>query len=73
MRNPQIVAVGRHYGLSIATCVPADPQSKGGSEATVRIAKADVVPTEHNLRAGYESFAELERCVRGVLRPGEHA
>ncbi len=61
VRNPQIVAVGRHYGLSIATCVPADPQSKGGSEAAVRIAKADVVPTEHNLRSGYESFAELER------------
>ncbi len=61
VRNPQIVAVGRHYGLSVATCVPADPQSKGGSEATVRIAKADVVPTEHNLHPGYESFAELER------------
>ncbi len=60
MRNPQIVAVARHYGLSIATCVPADPQSKGGSEATVRIAKADIVPTEHNLRESYGSFAELE-------------
>jgi hypothetical protein len=31
--------------------VPADPQTKGGSEATVRIAKADLVPTDHNLRA----------------------
>ena len=31
VRNPQIVEVGRHYGLTIATCVPADPQSKGGS------------------------------------------
>jgi transposase len=60
VRNPQVVSVGRHYGLSIATCVPADPQSKGGSEATVRVAKADLVPTEHNLRAGYEDFAELE-------------
>jgi transposase len=60
VRNPQIVSVGRHYGLTIATCVPADPESKGGSEATVRIAKADLVPTDHNLRAGYESFAELE-------------
>jgi transposase len=60
VRNPQIVSVGRHYGLTVATCVPADPQSKGGSEATVRIAKADLVPTEHNLRANYESFAELE-------------
>jgi transposase len=60
VRNPQIVAVGRHYGLTIATCVPADPESKGGSEATVRIAKADLVPTEHNLLGNYESFAQLE-------------
>jgi hypothetical protein len=61
VRNPQIVAVARHYGLSIATCVPADPQSKGGSEATVKIAKADIVPTDHNLRPPiYEDFTELE-------------
>ena len=51
VRNPQIVSVGRHYGLTIATCVPADPESKGGSEATVGIARADLVPTDHNLRA----------------------
>ena len=53
VRNPQIVSVARHYGLTIATCVPADPQSKGGSEATVRIAKADLVPTDHNLRTAW--------------------
>jgi transposase len=65
VRNPQIVAVGRHYGLTVATCVPADPQSKGGSEATVRIATADLVPTDHNLRAAYDDFAELElECER---------
>jgi transposase len=64
VRNPRIVSVGRHYGLTIATCVPADPESKGGSEATVRIARADLVPTDHNLRAAYEDFAELEAgCV----------
>ena len=64
MRTPTIVAVGRHYGLTIATCVPADPESKGGSEATVRIARADLVPTDHNLRDEYEDFAALERaCV----------
>jgi transposase len=62
VRNPQIVSVGRHYGLTVATCVPADPESKGGSEATVRIAKADLVPTEHNLRREYEDFAELEQA-----------
>jgi transposase len=64
VRNPRIVSVGRHYGLTIATCVPADPESKGGSEATVRIARADLVPTEHNLRGEYEDFTQLENaCV----------
>jgi transposase len=62
VRNPQIVSVGRHYGLTVATCVPADPESKGGSEATVRVAKADLVPTAHNLRAAYEDFAQLEQA-----------
>jgi transposase len=65
VRNPQIVSVGRHYGLTVATCVPADPESKGGSEATVRIARADLVPTDHNLRAAYEDFGELDaECER---------
>jgi len=39
--------------------VPADPESKGGSEATVRIAKADLVPTDANLRDDYSCWAEL--------------
>jgi len=65
VRNPQIVSVGRHYGLAVATCVAADPQSKGGSEATVRIAKADLVPTDHNLRPAYADFGELEAACEG--------
>jgi transposase len=59
VRHPDMAAAGRHYGTQITTCVPADPESKGGSEATVRIAKADLVPTSANLREGYHSFAEL--------------
>jgi hypothetical protein len=39
-------------------------RARGGSEATVRIAKADLVPTEHNLRGGYEDFAALEQACR---------
>ena len=62
VRNPQIVAVAHHYGVSVQTCVRADPQSKGGSEATVRIAKADLVPTDHNLLATYGSMAELQHA-----------
>jgi hypothetical protein len=54
-----MVALGGHYGVTIATCVPADPESKGGVEATVRIAKADLVPTDTNLRDGYATWAEL--------------
>lgn len=64
VRNPQIIEIGHHYGLTIRTCVPADPQSKGGSEATVRIAKRDLVPTDINLRPGYRDFAELEDACR---------
>jgi transposase len=63
VRHPLMVAAGQHYGLTVHTCVPVDPESKGGSEATVRIAKADLVPTSANLRTGYNSFAELvEAC-----------
>jgi transposase len=59
VRHPDIVAAGRHYGTQVVTCVPADPESKGGSEATVKIAKADLVPTDANLREAYTTFAEL--------------
>jgi transposase len=64
VRNPQIVAVARHYGMSIRTCVPADPQSKGGSENTVKVAKADLVPTQANLLGEYRTFGELETACR---------
>ena len=59
VRHPVLVAAGRHYGLEVQTCVVADPESKGGSEATVRLAKADLVPTEANLLEEYRSFGEL--------------
>ena len=62
VRNATIVEVSRHYGLTIQTCEPADPQSKGGSEATVKIAKADLVPTDHNLREEYADWQALEQA-----------
>jgi transposase len=65
VRNTQTVAFARHYGLSVHTCEPADPASKGGSENTVKLAKADLVPAEANLLAGYASFAELEAACAG--------
>ena len=64
IRHPMVVAAGRHYGIQVHTCVPFDPESKGGSEATVRIAKADLVPTDANLLPDYASFAQLAAaCV----------
>jgi transposase len=59
VRHPTVVAAGRHYGATVHSCEPFDPESKGGVEATVKIAKADLVPTDANLRGAYASFAEL--------------
>ena len=60
------------------TCRPFDPESKGGTEATVKIAKADLVPAEANLREEYASFGELEAAceqwcdrVNGRVAPRE--
>ena len=63
VRHPEIVAAGRHYGCKVETCQPYDPESKGGAENTVKVAKADLVPTSANLLSAYTDFAELvEAC-----------
>lgn len=62
VRNPQLATIGRYYGTTVRTCMPADPASKGGSESTVRIAKRDLVPTLVNLRDAYAHFTELEQA-----------
>lgn len=59
VRHPEMVAAGRHYGCKVETCVPYDPETKGGSESTVKVAKRDLVPTEANLLEGYVNFAAL--------------
>jgi len=60
VRHPDMVALGRHYGCTVESCRPFDPESKGGTEATVKIAKADLVPATANLLPDYASFGELE-------------
>ncbi|MFN8079391.1 MAG: IS21 family transposase [Kineosporiaceae bacterium] len=74
VRNPQLAAFAQYYSVAVHTCVPADPASKGGTEASVKISKADLVPTETNLREAYGSFAELEAaceafCEKVNARP----
>ena len=60
VRNQQVVAFARFYGVTVHTCEVRDPASKGGVENTVKLAKADIVPTDTNLADEYA-------CVR---RPG---
>ena len=44
--------------------MPFDPESKGGVEATAKIAKADLVPSDAVLLPDHGSFAELEEACR---------
>ena len=74
VRNPQLVAFAEHYSVTVHTCVPADPASKGGTESSVKISKADLVPKDTNLLEAYGSFAELEAaceafCEKVNTRP----
>lgn len=62
VRNAKAADFGRQYGTTILTCAPADPASKGGVEAAVKLAKADIVPTAMNLRSEYDSFVEVEKA-----------
>ena len=72
VRHPVMVEFGKHYGVTVKTCLPADPASKGGTEATVRIAKADLVPTATNLAAGYASMADLHAACEAFCEKVNH-
>jgi hypothetical protein len=67
VRNRQAVTFGRYYGISVLTCQPADPASKGGVENAVKLAKADIVPTETNLLPQYATFAEVEQACSAFV------
>ena len=72
VRNPTIVKVSRHYGLTIATCGPPTPE-QGRFEATVKIAKADLVPTDHNLRDDYADWRSWSRRASSSWRMSTRA
>ena len=59
VKHPELARLARHYGTTLELCMPQDPQTKGGSEATVKLAKADLLPSDLNLRPEYRSFGEL--------------
>ena len=67
VRNRAAVTFGRYYGISVLTCEPADPASKGGVENAVKLAKADIVPTETNLLPQYATFADVEAACSAFV------
>lgn len=67
VRNQQTVDFARHYGITVLTCQPADPASKGGVESSVKLAKADIVPKNTNLLPQYESFAAIEDACQAFM------
>lgn len=69
VRNRETLGVAHYYGVSVHTCVVADPESKGGSESSVKLAKADVLPRPDNLVTAYPDVASLERaCAETTTR-----
>nr|WP_240974787.1 IS21 family transposase [Arthrobacter sp. SF27] len=72
VRNQQTLEFARHYGVSVLTCQPADPATKGGVEASVKLAKADIVPTDTNLLAEYTTFAGLESACEAFMDEVNH-
>nr|WP_244292800.1 DDE-type integrase/transposase/recombinase [[Micrococcus luteus] ATCC 49442] len=42
VRNQQTLDFARHYGVTVLTCQPAVPTTKGGVKASVNLAKADL-------------------------------
>ncbi len=67
VRNQQTVDFARHYGVTVLTCQPADPASKGGVEPSVKLAKADIVPKDTNLLPEYESFQAVEAACDAFM------
>ncbi|MEP9394499.1 IS21 family transposase [Gordonia sp. VNK1] len=75
VRNRQAVSFGRYYGVTVLTCEPADPATKGGVENAVKLAKADIVPTDTNLLDAYGSFADVVAACEqfmGEVNDREH-
>jgi hypothetical protein len=67
IRNPDMVAAAGHYGLTVATCLPADAPSKGGSEATVRVAKGRSGADRSEPAAGVRGLGGVGGGLRSVL------
>jgi len=66
-RIQQTVDFARHYGITVLTCQPAWSATKGGSESSVKVTKADIGHRDTNLRPEYGSFAEVEAACEAFM------
>jgi hypothetical protein len=66
LRHPVLLAAARHYGIQLRACVPAEAGGEGAGPGGVRVAAADLVPTEVGLPGAYSSFAELREDCRAL-------
>ena len=74
VRHPTMVAVGRHYGCKVESCVPYDPESKGGvgGDGEDRQARsgADDGEPARRLRQLRRAGRRRRRVLREGQRPG---
>jgi transposase/transposase-like protein len=62
IRHPDVVSAGRYYGMTIRTCMPADPQSKGG----------DVSPAWRSTCCGSPKAQHAGRGGRSAMKRHRH-
>jgi hypothetical protein len=68
VRNRQMLDFAHNYRLTTPTCVGRSGE-QGVAGNAIKIAKADLVPTEANLLPKYASFIELQQaCTEFVNR-----
>src|SRR6266511_2419934 len=66
VKHPELVAAGRHYGLQIRACVPADPASKGGSES--QQLPVEIVPDSTYTSAASRSGPPARHAAPSTLK-----
>ena len=70
VRNPSTLAFARHYGLTVATCLPADPASKGGPWGHGQGGQGRPGAHRGQPAGGLRVVRRAGDGLRGVLRAG---
>ena len=71
VRNPKMVSAAVYYGITIATCVPFDPESKGGRGGDGAHRQGGSGADRGEPASRVLGLGRAGGGVRGVLRPGQ--